>query len=101
VDAVTRRDLAYLRAHGRNTEGYLKGKTVAERFGWIYSDDELREMAGRAKHLAESAAEVHVAFNNNRSSDAPDAARRFRELIGQNPGPAPDAPAPGQQMELA
>jgi uncharacterized protein YecE (DUF72 family) len=103
IDAVTRRDLAYLRLHGRNTEGYLKGRSVAERFGWIYSDGELEEVAGRVKGLAESAAEVHVAFNNNRSSDAPDAARRFRELIGQDPGSAPDAPPPGRggQLELA
>lgn len=101
IDAVTRRDVAYMRMHGRNTEGYLKGKTVAERFGWVYSDDELREIAGRAKALAEDAGEVHVAFNNNRSSDAPDSARRFRELIGQDPGPARDAPRPGEQMELA
>ena len=101
VDAVTRRDVAYLRMHGRNTEGYLKGKSVAERFGWVYSEDELKELAGRARSLSADAAEVHVAFNNNRSSDAPDSARRFRELIGQDPGPAPDAPTPGEQMELA
>src|SRR3954447_7758174 len=101
VDAVTRRDVAYMRMHGRDTEGYLKGKTVAERFGCVYSDDELRELAERANGLAESAAEVHVAFNNNRSSDAPDAARRFREIIGQDPGPATSLPAKGQQMELA
>ncbi|MFL5893501.1 MAG: DUF72 domain-containing protein, partial [Thermoleophilaceae bacterium] len=101
VDAVTRRDVAYMRCHGRNTEGYLKGKTVAERFGWVYSDDELREIAERAQTLAEDAGEVHVAFNNNRSSDAPDSARRFRELVGQDPGPSPDAaPAPAGQMEL-
>jgi uncharacterized protein YecE (DUF72 family) len=108
IDAVTRRDVAYMRMHGRNTEGYLKGKSVAERFGWVYSDDELKEIAARAKTLAEDAGEVHVAFNNNRSSDAPDAARKFRELIGQDPGPAPDTPwggrmssAPPNQMELA
>jgi uncharacterized protein YecE (DUF72 family) len=101
IDAVTRRDVAYLRMHGRNTEGYLKGKSVAERFGWVYSDEELKELAQRAKGLAEDAAQVHVAFNNNRSSDAPDSARRFRELIGQDPGPPPDAPAKGEQMELA
>jgi len=100
IDAVTRRDLAYIRCHGRNTEGYLKGKTVAERFGWIYSEDELREIAGRAKHLAEDAHEVHVAFNNNRGADAPNSARRFRELIGQDPGPQP-SPAPHGQLELA
>ena len=101
IDAVTRRDVAYLRMHGRNTEGYLKGKSVAERFGWVYSEDELRELVGRAQNLAEDAGQVHVAFNNNRSSDAPDSARRFRELIGQDPGPSPDAPMPGEQMELA
>ena len=89
IDAVTRDDLAYMRAHGRNTAGYLSGKTVAERFGWIYSDAELREIADRAARLAEDAEEVHVRFNNNRSDDAPTAARRFRELIGQRPGPEP------------
>ncbi|MBA3840853.1 MAG: DUF72 domain-containing protein, partial [Thermoleophilaceae bacterium] len=41
VDAVTNDRVAYLRAHGRNTEGYMKGKTVAERFGWVYADEEL------------------------------------------------------------
>ena len=89
VDAVTRDDLAYMRMHGRNTEGYLKGKTVAERFGWDYSDDELREIAGRAGTMAEEAASVHVMFNNNRGRDAPTAAQRFRELIGQDAGPEP------------
>jgi uncharacterized protein YecE (DUF72 family) len=90
IDAVTRDDLAYLRAHGRNEHGYLSGKTVAERFGWVYSDEELEEIAGRAQQLAEDAAEVHVLFNNNRSDDAPTAARRFRALIGQDPGPPPE-----------
>ena len=89
IDAVTRPDLAYLRAHGRNTEGYMSGRTVAERFGWSYSDDELEQIAGRTRALAEDAEEMHVMFNNNRSADAPTAARRFRELSGQDPGPEP------------
>jgi uncharacterized protein YecE (DUF72 family) len=92
LDAVTTDRLAYLRAHGRNTEGYLSGKTVAERFGWVYSDDELEEIAGRVQSLAEQAADVRTMFNNNRSADAPTAARRFKELIGQDPGPAPVDP---------
>jgi uncharacterized protein YecE (DUF72 family) len=95
-DAVTRDDLAYLRAHGRNQQGYLTGKTVAERFGWRYSDAELEEVAGRARDLAEQAAEVHVAFNNNRDDDAPTAAQRFRSLLGQDPGP----PAEDPQLSL-
>ena len=71
-DAVTTDDLAFIRLHGRNTDGYLKGKSVAERFAWRYEDDELEEIAGRARSLAEQAGEVHVAFNNNRGDDAPD-----------------------------
>ena len=96
LDAVTRDDLAYLRTHGRDTEGYLKGKTVAERFGWIYTDEELEEIGGRARAMAEEAAEVHVLFNNNRDDDAPTAARRLRALEGQDPGPEPTAPEEAQ-----
>jgi uncharacterized protein YecE (DUF72 family) len=90
VDAVTRDDLAYIRMHGRNAEGYMKGKSVAERFGWEYTDDELGEIGRRVEGMAEQAAGVHVMFNNNRGADAPSAARRFRQLMGQDPGPAPD-----------
>ncbi len=97
VDAATRDDLAYLRIHGRDTQGYLKGKSVAERFGWVYADEELGEIAGRARGLAEQAGEVHVFFNNNRDDDAPTAARRFRALLGQDPGP----PAEDDQLKLA
>jgi uncharacterized protein YecE (DUF72 family) len=93
LDAVTNDDLAYLRAHGRNTEGYLTGRSVAERFAWKYSDEELGEIRGRVSSLAEHAGEVHVAFNNNRGDDAPTAAQRFRALLGQ-------APATEEQMEL-
>jgi uncharacterized protein YecE (DUF72 family) len=96
IDAVTRDDVAYMRAHGRNTEGYMTGRSVAERFAWRYEDDELEEIAGRAHALAEQAGEVHVLFNNNRGDDAPTAAARFRALLGQDPGP----PAEDPQLEL-
>jgi uncharacterized protein YecE (DUF72 family) len=103
VDAVTNPTLAYLRAHGRNTDGYLTGRSVAERFGWEYGDEELEEIAGRARALAEQADVVHVAFNNNRSANAPTSARAFRQKLGQDPGPAPDAglSAVGAQLRLA
>ena len=93
LDAVTNDEIAYFRAHGRNTEGYLKGKSVAERFAWRYSDDELDEIGERVGSLAEQAGEVHVAFNNNRGDDAPTAAQRFRALLGQ-------APAVEEQLNL-
>jgi uncharacterized protein YecE (DUF72 family) len=93
LDAVTTDRLAFIRLHGRNTDGYLKGKSVAERFGWRYEEDELEEVAGRARSMAEQAGEVHVAFNNNRGDDAPTAAQRFRALLGQ-------APAGEEQLRL-
>ena len=97
VDAVTVDSIAYMRMHGRDAHGYMHGRSVAERFAWDYSDAELREIAGRVRGLADQAHEVHALFNNNRGADAPTAASRFRELIGQDPGPPPDA---GQQLQM-
>jgi uncharacterized protein YecE (DUF72 family) len=82
LDAVTRSDLAYLRAHGRNREGYVRGRSVAERFAYRYPDAELEEIGARARELAGEADEVHVMFNNNRGDDAPVAAARLKELLG-------------------
>jgi uncharacterized protein YecE (DUF72 family) len=90
IDAVTNPELAYMRLHGRNAEGYLKGKSVAERFGWDYTQEELEEVAERVRDMAEQAGFVHVMFNNNRGADAPTSARAFRTLLGQDPGPPPD-----------
>jgi len=90
LDAVTHDGLAYMRLHGRNAEGYLRGKTVAERFGWRYSDDELEEVSTRVRGLAKQAQQTLVMFNNNRDDDAPTAASRLRALMGQDPGPPPD-----------
>lgn len=80
LDVVTNRDLAYVRAHGRNVEGYVRGRTVADRFDHVYSDDELAEIAERTEKLSRLAGETHLIFNNNKSNYAPRAAARFREL---------------------
>jgi uncharacterized protein YecE (DUF72 family) len=81
LDAVTSPRLAYLRAHGRNAEGYIRGRSVAERFAWRYSDPELEEIRVRVRELAAQAEDTRVMFNNNRGSDAPVAAERFKELL--------------------
>jgi uncharacterized protein YecE (DUF72 family) len=82
LDAVTRPEVAYLRAHGRNREGYVRGRSVAERFAYRYPDSELEEIRARALELSQQAAETHVMFNNNRGDDAPLAAARLKELLG-------------------
>ena len=83
LDVATRDDVAYLRAHGRNLEGYLRGRSVAERFAYRYDDEELEELGERAGKLAEEVPSVRMMFNNNRGADAPTAAQRMRELLGQ------------------
>jgi uncharacterized protein YecE (DUF72 family) len=89
IDRVTSRRLAYLRCHGRNERGYMSGRTVAERFDYEYSEEELEEIADRARALADDADEAHVLFNNNARELAPKAARRMRQLLGQDAGPEP------------
>ena len=83
VNEVTDLRLTYLRLHGRNAEGYLHGKTVAERFYYDYSDEEIEELTKRATKLAREAKKVHVIFNNNALDFAPHAAARMRAALGQ------------------
>ena len=83
LNEITNSHLTYLRLHGRNAQAYLKGKTVAARFDYDYSDEEIAEVADRARTLARSARAVHVVFNNNNLDYAPHAASRLRAAIGQ------------------
>ena len=94
LNETTNPRLNYLRLHGRNAEAYLKGKTVAARFDYDYSDQEIDEVVERARKLARSAGDVHVVFNNNNLDYAPRAALRLRASLGQI------AAAPARQAEL-
>lgn len=84
TDAVTNPRLAYVRLHGRNTSGYVRGRTVAQRFNYQYSKQELKEVAERVTTLAEGSSEVHVVYNNNASDFAPKAAQQFQEILAQD-----------------
>jgi uncharacterized protein YecE (DUF72 family) len=83
LNEITNDQLAYLRLHGRDARAYTTGKTVASRFDYNYSDDEIGEVAQRARALGEEAKEVHVVFNNNALDYAPHAALRMRAVLGQ------------------
>jgi uncharacterized protein YecE (DUF72 family) len=83
LDEITNPNLTYLRLHGRNARGYLTGKTVAARFDYDYSDEEISDVAERTKGLARGADEVHVIFNNNNLDYAPRAALRLRKALSQ------------------
>ncbi len=83
LNEITNPQLAYLRLHGRDARAYTTGKTVASRFHYDYSDDEIEEVAQRARALAQEAKEVHIVFNNNALDYAPHAAARMRIALGQ------------------
>lgn len=83
TNVVTAPALVYLRLHGRNEKGYIRGKSVAERFDYDYSAEEIEGIAERVTQLAADAQEVHVAFNNNRSHYAPKAALALKQKIAR------------------
>jgi uncharacterized protein YecE (DUF72 family) len=65
VAAVTCGALAVVRFHGRADEAWnIRGGTAAERFRYLYNDEELAPWAARIRQLADEAEEVHVLMNN-------------------------------------
>jgi uncharacterized protein YecE (DUF72 family) len=65
-------ETAYVRFHGRNAETWNKRTgSAAERFDYLYSEDELREWVPRLRDLAGEAQTVYAMFNNNGRSPAP------------------------------
>jgi uncharacterized protein YecE (DUF72 family) len=87
--------IAVLRLHGRNAQGYLKqlrgeGPTVAEKYGYLYSEAEIRGIAERARGLQGHARRVYFQLNNN-VEDAPAInGIQIKELLDQ---PVPDRDA--------
>jgi uncharacterized protein YecE (DUF72 family) len=82
--AVTSPKLAMVRLHGRNAATWhAKGlASAAERFNYLYSDEELQELAPKVKALEQEAAAVHVLFNNCYSDRGVRNAATFFNLIG-------------------
>jgi uncharacterized protein YecE (DUF72 family) len=71
VPAVTG-PIAYVRFHGRNLGTWNKrGGSAAERFDYLYSDEELAEWVEPLRELAAQSEEAYAFFNNNSSSPDP------------------------------
>jgi uncharacterized protein YecE (DUF72 family) len=93
---ATTSPLAYVRFHGRNLGTWNKrGGSAAERFDYLYSDDELGEWVEPLQELAGESEEAYAFFNNNASSEDPDNplgrvaqaatnARQLRRLLDVN-----------------
>ncbi len=79
---VTSQDLLIARFHGRNAATwYKKVAKTADRFNYLYSDDELQEWVPRLAELAPQAKEIHALFNNNMADYAVRNAMQFRSFL--------------------
>jgi uncharacterized protein YecE (DUF72 family) len=83
-------DTAVMRLHGRNITGWqaqMRGKqpSVAEKYDYLYSPEELAALSETARRLEEEAATVHITFNNNNRDYPVRNALQFRRLLGQSP----------------
>ena len=72
---------AYVRFHGRNADTWnVRGRSAAERFNYLYDEDELREWVEPVRELGARAEQVYAMFNNNNRSPDP---RGSGELVAQ------------------
>jgi uncharacterized protein YecE (DUF72 family) len=81
-------ELAYVRLHGRNEKTWnVRGGSAAERFDYLYSEDELREWVEPLRELSGEAKEAYAFFNNNNQTNgvaqAPAGAALLRKLLEQ------------------
>ena len=77
---------AYVRFHGRNEKTWNKRTgSAAERFDYLYSEDELREWVGPLRKLSQEAEVVYAMFNNNGRSAVRSPETDEEETVAQAP----------------
>ena len=73
-------DLAVVRFHGRNEDGWESGD-IYRRFGYLYKTKELKEWVPKIEKLATEAKETHVLLNNCYRDYAQQNARELADLL--------------------
>ncbi len=79
ADVVTS-DLGYVRFHGRNGESWW-GSDAAERYNYLYSEEELEAWAERISCMKDQVRTLRVYFNNHRAGQAVRNAKTLKELL--------------------
>lgn len=83
--------LAVFRFHGRNAETWAaRVPRAADRFRYLYSDDELRRWVGPARRMAAECENVHLLMNNCYADHAVRNARQLAALLA-SPGRCADS----------
>lgn len=75
-------DWAVVRFHGRNARAWAaRGADVKERFDYLYSEDELRPWAERARRLSQEVDRVFLMMNNCERGQAATNAQMLLDLL--------------------
>jgi uncharacterized protein YecE (DUF72 family) len=85
---ATTTPVAYVRFHGRNARTWnARGGSAAQRFDYLYPEDELREWVPPLRDLSGQAEEAYAFFNNNNQTNgvaqAPAGAQLLRKLLDE------------------
>lgn len=79
-------DMGLIRFHGRNTDTWeKKGIGPAERFNYLYTEEQLRPWADKIVEISKQTREMHVLFNNCYQDKAVVNARQMSLMLG-SPG---------------
>ncbi len=82
VEEITS-NIAYLRLHGRNPHWF--NAPVAERYNYIYTEDELRGFVPKIREISSKAGATFVFFNNCHGGKAAKNALKMMELLEIGP----------------
>ena len=79
---------AVFRLHGRNADGWLRQlrgeePTVREKYDYLYTEAELRELMPEIDEAASEAEQVYVSFNNNNRDYPVRNALMLKRMLGQ------------------
>ncbi len=82
-------DLGYVRFHGRNAEMWWGGD-AAQRYNYLYTEQELKEWVPKIKQLAASTQEIYVLFNNCHAGYAAKNAKTMQNMLQPDMFESPD-----------
>jgi uncharacterized protein YecE (DUF72 family) len=87
--------IGYVRFHGRNRDAWFDSRaTVAQKYDYLYSPEELRPWAERVREIADSTEATYVIMNNHFAGKAVANAIHLLRLLGMPaPRPPPDLPS--------
>jgi uncharacterized protein YecE (DUF72 family) len=76
--------LAYVRFHGRNAATWnARGGSAAQRFDYLYGEEELREWVAPLRELSNQAEQAYAFFNNNNQTDGVAQAAAGAQLLAK------------------